>query len=346
MDLARSYLQIKEKLDTLNFDALWKGFTPFLFALYDDERVILGDETLPKTDEFIANTAIWYRGEMVAIWKLTEPMDMDVLASKIAHEMFHAYQMERNESRFPDEMDALINYTYSPDYLTIKQRETAVLAELSEHFTDAGYQNFLSLRKRGMHEYPYQHRYECGIEVIEGSAQYVEWQTLKALNLSLYQTARSKCGARLQDIRRLMPIRALCYDTGAMLVDICVSHDLPVNLHVGDDAEYLLPENVLKKARIAPKLAVDSAIKGFYDGNIKAFREKIKTITETSRPVAQGSFKLLGVNVFSARFLDGYIYTEYFLMYEDGKPVTLYGNYLLHMENGNIAAIYEDPTAK
>ena len=35
-------------------------------------------------------------------------MDLDILASKIIHEMFHAYQMECGESRFLEEVEALL----------------------------------------------------------------------------------------------------------------------------------------------------------------------------------------------------------------------------------------------
>lgn len=61
-----------------------------------------------KTEEFLANTAICYQGRLIAIWCLSEEMDLDILASKIIHEMFHAYQMECGESRFPEEVEALL----------------------------------------------------------------------------------------------------------------------------------------------------------------------------------------------------------------------------------------------
>lgn len=141
MDLAAVYHQIKGKLDTLTFDELWPGFARYGFALYNENQVVLNGETLPKTDAFIANTAIEYRGERIAIWHLAEEMDADVLASKIAHEMFHAFQMERGESRFPDEMEALTAYEYSPAYLSVKYRENKLLAALRERFTNEGFQS-------------------------------------------------------------------------------------------------------------------------------------------------------------------------------------------------------------
>lgn len=342
MDISVGYKQIRGKLNSLDFGALWPGFSRCPFALYDDERVILGEETFPKTDEFVANTAIRYKGEWIAVWKLSEDLEPDILASKIVHEMFHAHQMALHDSRFPDEMEALTQYEYTPEYLTVKYRETLMLAGLSERFDITRYQEFLSLRKRRMAEYSYQYRYECGVEAIEGSAQYVEWQALKALSPGLYLNARAECAARLKDIRRLMPVRVLCYDIGAMILDVCLGNRLPVSLLVGEGAETLLPDSALGAVAAAALPAVENEIDDFYRQSIDAFSAKIKTMSEHTNPITQGTFKLLGVNVFSARYMDGYIFTEYFLMYEDKKPVTLDGNYLLKMEGGRIAAIYRE----
>ena len=58
-------------------------------------------------------------------------------------------------------------------------------------------------------------------------------------------------------------------------------------------------------------------------------------------PLAQGDFKLLGVNVYSAMYMEGYVYTEYFLMYEgETGAVTLEGNFLLEMAGRRIRTIW------
>ncbi len=41
-------------------------------------------------------------------------------------------------------------------------------------------------------------------------------------------------------------------------------------------------------------------------------------------------------------YLDGYIYTQHFLMYQDDEPRTLYGNYLFKFENGRVTEIYQE----
>ena len=108
LDLMEIYSLVKEKIDSVVFEELWPCFKRYDFALYNASQVILNWQIFSKTEEFLANTAICYQGRLIAIWCLSEEMDLDILASKIIHEMFHAYQMECGESRFPEEVEALL----------------------------------------------------------------------------------------------------------------------------------------------------------------------------------------------------------------------------------------------
>lgn len=345
LDLTEIYCIVKEKVDSIVFEELWPGFKQYDFALYNDSQVILNERIFPKTKEFLANTAIRYQGSLIAIWYLPEEMDLDVLAGKIIHEMFHAYQTECGESRFPEEVEALIKYDYSPLYLQIKYQENLLLATMYERFQVSDFEKFLSLRKRRMMQFPYQYNYESGVDVIEGSAQYVELQVLRKLNQEKYRTTLDECIQRIQDKKNLMPVRILCYDTGAMLLTICSDNDLSVNRKVGVCLEYLLPEEVFRKIVPDRLITADTEMEDFYRTEIQDFRSKIERIIKSSEPVAKGDFELLGVNVYSARYLDGYIYSEYFVRYKAEEVITLYGNYLLRMRQNKIAAVYADERA-
>ena len=131
MELKTLYEQIAEIIGTVDFSRLWSGFHPLKFALYDDERCFFDGRYIEKTAAFCANTAIEYAGEPIAIWNVSQKIDPRILASKMIHEMFHAFQMEKGESRFPDEMDALKRYRYDPINLSAKLRENGMMAKLS-----------------------------------------------------------------------------------------------------------------------------------------------------------------------------------------------------------------------
>ncbi len=68
-----------------------------------------------------------------------EDVDSVILASKMIHEMFHGFQRENGESRFPDELDALYNYSYDACNLELKLIENRIIASLSESFDSEEY---------------------------------------------------------------------------------------------------------------------------------------------------------------------------------------------------------------
>ena len=90
MDLQALYNSVLLKISTLNHDEFWPGFSPVKFALYSDSECFFHGNYIEKTDDFCANCAIRYNQEYIAIWHVMGDMDMDVLTSKIVHEMFHA----------------------------------------------------------------------------------------------------------------------------------------------------------------------------------------------------------------------------------------------------------------
>ena len=90
MDLPGLEKEVELRLDRLDLDGLWPGFRRYEFVLYDTEYAVLNGKVFPRPEEFWANTAISWQGRQVAIWNTRNDLDMDVLASKLAHEMFHA----------------------------------------------------------------------------------------------------------------------------------------------------------------------------------------------------------------------------------------------------------------
>ena len=120
MELHEYYSEINSRIEKIDFDALWKDFKPLKFALYNDKKCFFDGQYIEKTDDFFANTAIEFNGEVIAIWNVSEPTDSDVLTSKIVHEMFHGFQTISGEKRYADEMDALFEYCYSNENLSVK----------------------------------------------------------------------------------------------------------------------------------------------------------------------------------------------------------------------------------
>ena len=88
MNLEKLYDRVFDAISSLDYESIWQGFQPLKFALYDDENCFFDGAYIEKSDDFCANTAILYRGEQIAIWRVTNEPDIPVLASEIVHEMF------------------------------------------------------------------------------------------------------------------------------------------------------------------------------------------------------------------------------------------------------------------
>ena len=108
MELSKLYRQVENHIRRVDMQALWEGFQPLRFALYDEKDCCFDGKMIEKTPEFLANTSIEYHGEQIAIWNVQNDIDPLILASKLIHEMFHGYQRLNAESRFPDELHALL----------------------------------------------------------------------------------------------------------------------------------------------------------------------------------------------------------------------------------------------
>ena len=113
MNLEELYSEVSILLKKIDFNHLWEGFYPLKFALYTDNECYFNGNYIKKSDSFLGNTSIKYNGEWIAIWNVMGEIEPIILCSKMVHEMFHGFQQQNNDSRFPDEIDAIYNYKYS-----------------------------------------------------------------------------------------------------------------------------------------------------------------------------------------------------------------------------------------
>lgn len=334
------YEQVEMRIKEIRFNTLWEGFERCDFALYNDAEVIINGQTLPKTEVFLGNTAIWYEGRYIAIWKFVEEMDVDTLTSKIIHEMFHAYQNKQAESRYVNEREAIWKYVYSPEYLQVKYDENKLLIALNETFDRDKMERLLMYRKIRQQQYPYEYHYESMIEVIEGSATFVELQALKVLNRAYYHKQLESMLDGLSKMEELIPIRIISYDIGALLLKVCIENEMPVALAIGQQTAGFFDALVNEVPYETYVSQPTEQMIQYYETSNRLLENKINTIKGESKAVIKGSFELLGFNVYSARYKDGYVYTQYFLMYKDEAPIVLQGDCVFKLENNRVTEIY------
>lgn len=326
MELEKLYHEVKKYVDTLDFSKLWRGFQPLKFALYTDTECFFDGAYIEKTDEFIGNTAILYKGEWIAIWFVQEQISPVVFASKIVHEMFHGFQMMNNDSRFPNELDALYQYKYDEVNLNMKMRENQLIYKLSAQFDMEMFKELLQMRKYRCNSFSYEYHYESGVEQIEGSANYVELHCLKQLSTEQYEKKLLKMRERIIDPNNLLPIRVICYDIGALLLHILAENGIAFE---DGFSSVTVSEAIIVDAE-EKVCACDYGMKNMLESyNAKASKiiqkAKDKNIIVTDTPC-----KLLGVNVYNAIFFEDHIISTYFVMFgTEDDPKIEYGDFVI-----------------
>ena len=332
-NLEELYKIVKSYLDKVDFSLLWKGFKPLKFALYNNETVFFDGEYVEKTSEFIANTAIEYKGEIIGIWNVMEDIDPIVLASKMIHEMFHGFQKMNNETRFPDELDALYNYQYSDENLSIKLEENKLLVKLLDNYNVDDFNKLLGLRKYRADKFKYEYKYESLIEQIEGSANNVELNALKQLSNDLYLEKLNSLKNSIIDKSNFLPIRVICYDIGAVLLDVLKRNNLTFDEGFSKDSFSMDLINGINPAKVDVTLSFEENIKKYFE----RAEEIINNAINKNDVVVVGRYNILGVNVYNAIFYKGYIISIYFLMYgEQNAPNIEYGNFIIETKGSKI----------
>ena len=330
INLENLYYDIKTHIDKVDFSRLWRGFEPLKFALYTENECFFDGKYIEKTDEFLGNTSIYYNNEIIAIWNVMEQADSIVLASKMIHEMFHGFQKINNEGRFPNELDALYNYKYDDENLSLKLKENILITELLEHFEPTKFEKLLKIRRYRYNNFSYEYYYEASVEQIEGTAEFVELCALKQLSYEMYVEKLNLLKSRITTKSNLLPIRIVSYDVGALLLLLLNENGIEYQSEfVNTPFSECLIENASEYEGDI-ELTMEVTITSYYERADLVISKAI----EKNNVVIDGLFDLLGVNIYNAVYRNGYIITEYFVMYGDKNcPKVEYGDFVVETKD-------------
>lgn len=330
MYLEELYQHICNNIKKIDFDSLWKGFTPTKFALYNETECFFDGRYIEKSSDFVANTAIYFEGEYIAIWNVMEPTDDVVLTSKIVHEMFHAFQNANGWDISVNELDALLRYKYDEENLTIKLLENRLLVDLYKAYDIEKFSLLAGYRKYRQEKFPYEFHYESCIERLEGSANYVEWQALNQLDSQKADALFALMKAKLTDCDFYFPIRLSNYYSGALYYAITQTAQgntaFEANAVMGDIpyiSDFMMRDAVLRYNEETERI--------------------VKNTLADNRIVLAEPVELLGLNVYNARRHKEYLTSTYFLMFmRNGKQEIIYGNFVIKMlDDKTIETVYK-----
>ena len=166
--LQTTYYEVANRLERIDFPSIWPGFSSGSFALYQEKLACLGGQLVPRPPEFRGNTAISWQGGPLAIWNLEQETDLDLLASCLVHELFHAHQLASGETRFPQDIRLALSPAPLPS-LASRLQEGRLLAQAVSAGPDAArahLTDFCALRRQRQ-ERP-ECLQECLVETVEG----------------------------------------------------------------------------------------------------------------------------------------------------------------------------------
>ena len=319
MELEQAYRRIEERLDRMDFPALFRGFYRFPFALYDDAKAYTGEAYIDKPAGFLGNTSVQFNGAHTAIWNLAEGTDdFDVLASKIVHEMLHAFQNASGEKRWADERTAMVRYRYDEANLSARLAEAVCMREcLSGHDPEA-FRRLLSLRKARMTRFPYEYDYEARIEQIEGTAHYVELAALAQLDEKKAEQRREQMLCELAEPARYFPVRAVTYLSGAAMI-ACLRRYTDFDTDRFTDIPFATA--AAEQADPSDLPPCDSRVAACLADWRKQQREIVDRALDQNEIVLKGEYRLIAWNVYDGTWDGQYAVLSVFIGYIEGTEL-------------------------
>ena len=319
MELRKQYLLTEERLAKIDFSSLYRGFHRFPFALYDSRHACVGGEVTDRPASFLGNTSVLYNGEQTAIWQVSgEPADPDMLASKIVHEMLHAFQKASGEQRWANEQEALVRYRYDAVSLSARLREASLMRKCLTGNEPEAFSRLLSLRRARQERFPYEYDYEARIEQIEGTAHFVELSALEQLDPKKAERRWEETLTGLEKPESYFPARAVTYLSGAAFI-ACLRRytDFDTDSMTGEP----FAAAALRQAEPCALPAADERMTACLAGWKDRLRDTVRQILDKNDLVLEGAYRLVGWNVYDSVWDGRYALLTSFIGYIEGSEL-------------------------
>ncbi|MDD3171335.1 MAG: hypothetical protein PHO86_03330 [Bacilli bacterium] len=337
------YYNILTRIKQINFNSLWQNFTLCPIILYNNDEAFLNGERIARLETFHGNTAIKYNDEYVAIWDVENSSidDYDIFTSKIIHEMFHAFQMRNEETRFANEIIGMA-YNYDPLNITIKSKENILLISLYQSYDEEKYNQFLQYRLLREKMFPEEFNYEMHIEVIEGMAEFVELKSLKFLNENKYEITLKNLLETINDSQKIIKIREMAYHSSSILLTILDKNNHSFDHIVGKEKRTIFSMLNHPKKHDNISIIIDEEIEKAIANFISERKLLISNLIK-KEPIKEGIFPICAFDPMNSFIIDDLMHVNNFIGFlEDGIPVYLNGEMVLEINKSfQILKIYK-----
>lgn len=337
--MVKRYEEVSRRLNQIDFEALWPGFHPYPFALYTQREAILNGERFPTPEGFYGNTTISFGGRQIAIWNIETDSHKNLhsLTAGLVHEMFHAFQMEHGERRYPNDL-ALFAHAPTPESLAWKIWERSLLAD------QGAFSAFCTARLE--HRNRFAVREEELLETAEGMAQFAEYRALGQLSRPLLLESLEQCRKRLRDASEAADVRRCGYDSGMYMLWRAAECGLNLSHEVGVETktifEILSQQTPAVPQSVRPAKEAIQAATQLLKEQKQQRRREIEAFYNVGFHRVNGPFQICGYDPTNMWRQEDVLFSRGFLTLKrtGGEGLNLQGTVLLNMEpNSNNRAI-------
>ena len=321
MDLLQLYNTVNTILNTIDFNALFKGFHKYRFALYTSKEIIIDGKVLSYQDSFRGNTAVFYEDEYIAIWNIEfDPIDdPEQLAYCLIHEMFHCHQYTNNETRYPSDFE-LLNYPDDVENFVNKYNENKYLADAYEQRDIELLRKFAYIREIRYKIYPSMVCQELRAETLEGMAEYIGLKALKLINVEKYRAIVNDYLGKLKaESDLLFDVRRISYFTGSIYFLCLEQCGFSVN-NVFDSEETAYEQNCLDITGVTAKIIPYSFILNKYKQLRQEKRAKVEEHIRHSKYIESDAF-ICGYDPMNMFRIDDVVFCSYFVCINENDEV-------------------------
>lgn len=346
--------EISKRLNCIDFEYIWPGFCRYEFAIYTSEKVQFKDKEIPWNNNFIGNTSINYNGKYIAIWNVGDSindkksMDIDVLASNIVHEMFHAFQYENGEKRFPNDLLTL-SYPQNFENFSLKYQENKLLVEAFEEQELTKKRELLNYFAgiRFKRESIIGNMCQCEYltETVEGTAEYVGTMALKMLSESKYFSRVKSYMKLLYDFTSdQLNIRHISYYIGTIL--LLVANDANISIRHSIKEENKPIFEIIAKSLSPKSIEVfhyEEKIKLAMDEIQNSHKKEIEFFLNGAKLKKSGNFYISGYDPMNMIRVDDYILCKTYVRLTDEctrEEVIFMGETLLQLYKESSNKVY------
>jgi len=349
--MRKLYNAINNMLIKVDFSAIWPGFQKCPFALYNETDVYFESEVIPCDNRFLGNTSIEYNGEYIAIWKVKNPSaeDSQLLASNMVHEMFHVFQKNQNEKRFPNDL-VMLDYPVNLENYQLKYYENTVLANAYNEKDGGARQELLAqfvlirkCREKIIGDIINQ---EYLTETIEGVAEYAGCMALKQLSPGKFHIRMLEYTKKISALdESFFDIRRSLYYSGAIFLLLLAKQEMDFYHKLGDTDTAVFP-------LIAGKIALSDAaacyhkeadLAELYAAHFNCLKGQFYEFLDTHRDKVDLEAYICGYDPMNMVRMDNMILCTHFIMlknYTMAESMFIKGPVLLYLKVNSHNQIY------